>query len=40
MDVKMYREIMKYLKSQKEVLRSFERETNYSDNWGNTKVIE
>ena len=39
MSVKLYREIQKYINSQKEVLRSFENETNYSDNWEIQKLL-
>ena len=39
MEIKLYREIQKYLKNQKEVLRSFEKETNYSGNWEIQKLM-
>ena len=31
MEIKMYREILKYLKNQREVLESFKRETGYQN---------
>lgn len=39
MDIKMYREILKYLKNQREVLYSFQRETNYKSDPNIQKLL-